>query len=214
MVWTNTILAEGSEGTCGEQEGFVKPLNEVSASNGNQTMEPNVTAFVCANCAREGGGCAPQTDPISAIFPAKTAVKEVVVPCTGRLQPEHLLRAIEAGADLVCVIACEENNCHFIEGAVRARRRGEYVQHLLEEIEVGGERILLLHLPGSARQDMSAKERGSQPQGPATEFSRYILAASAEVAQRLRSARPNPLNRPPAEEAADSTSEENEENED
>jgi nicotinamide mononucleotide adenylyltransferase len=140
-------------------------------------------------------------------------VKEVVVPCTGRLQPEHLLRAIEAGADLVCVIACEENNCHFLEGSIRARRRGEYVRHLLEEIQVGGERILLLHLPGSARQDMGAKANGSPPQGSDSELSRYVLAASAEVAQRLGSSRPNPLNRP-AEEVTDSTTEESEENED
>jgi F420-non-reducing hydrogenase iron-sulfur subunit len=209
-------LAGGSERTCGEQEGFVKSSTTVPGSNGDQTMEPNVTAFVCANCAREVGACAPQIDPITAIFQQKATVKEVVVPCTGRLQPEHLLRAIEGGADLVCVIACEENNCHFIEGAVRARRRGEYVQHLLEEIEVGGERILLLHLPGSARQDMSARERGSEPQGggDTAEFSRYVMAASAEVAERLRSARPNPLKQPPAEAVTDSPTEENEENED
>jgi coenzyme F420-reducing hydrogenase delta subunit len=183
-------------------------------------MEPNVTAFVCANCAREGGGCAQQANPVSAIFPPKTTVKEVVVPCTGRLQPEHLLRAIEAGADLVCVIACEENNCHFLEGAVRARRRGEYVQHLLEEIEVGGERILLLHLPGSAHQDMCAKERRSDSHGGGRdarvtgEFSRYVLAASAEVAERLRTARPNPLNRPLVEEVPNPPAEVSEENED
>lgn len=32
-------------------------------------------------------------------------MREVVVPCTGRLQPEHLLKPFEAGADLVAVNA-------------------------------------------------------------------------------------------------------------
>ena len=136
------------------------------------------------------------------------------MPCTGRLQPEHLLRAIEAGADLVCIVACEENNCHFLEGATRARRRSQYVQHLLEEIEVGGERIMLLHLPGSARQDMCAKNSRNPSQDAEGELSRYVLAASAEVAERLRSTPPNPLNRPSADEFPDSTIEESEENED
>ena len=136
------------------------------------------------------------------------------MPCTGRLQPEHLLRAIEAGADLVCIVACEENNCHFLEGSIRARRRGEYVQHMLEEIEVGGERIMLLHLPGSARQDMCAKNSRNPSPETEGELSRYVLAASAEVAERLRSSSPNPLNRPAAEEITDSTTEESEENED
>jgi len=169
---------------------------------------------VCANCARENGEGSGTSDPISGIFPQKTRVKEVVVPCTGRLQPEHLLRAIEAGADLVCIVACEENNCHFLEGATRARRRSQYVQHLLEEIEVGGERIMLLHLPGSARQDMCAKNSRNPSQDAEGELSRYVLAASAEVAERLRSTPPNPLNRPSADEFPDSTIEESEENED
>jgi len=175
---------------------------------------------VCVNCARENGEGLRPWNTISGIFPPETHVKEVIVPCTGRLQPEHLLRAIEAGADLICIVACEENNCHFLEGSTRARRRTQYVQQMLEEIEVGGERILLLHLPGSARQDMCAKKsRNEAPEGGCDargtdEMSRYILAASAEVAERLRTASPNPLKRPPAEEAADSTTEESEENED
>jgi nicotinamide mononucleotide adenylyltransferase len=124
------------------------------------------------------------------------------------------LRAIEAGADLVCIVACEENNCHFLEGSKRAQRRTQYVQQLLEEIEVGGERILLLHLPGSARQDMNAKESGIQPQDSESELSRYVLAATAEIVERLRSSPWNPLNRPPAEEDTGSPVEASEENED
>ena len=47
-------------------------------------------------------------------------VREVLVPCTGRLQPEHLLKAFESGSDLVCAIACAEDNCHYAEGSTAA----------------------------------------------------------------------------------------------
>jgi coenzyme F420-reducing hydrogenase delta subunit len=180
-------------------------------------VRTKVTAFVCANCGHknrsvEGGA----RHWILPVFQTLCEVQEIETPCTGRLQPEHLLRAIEAGADLVCVVACEESNCHFLEGSKRVRRRAEYVQHLLEEINVGGERILLLHLPGTARQDMNAKAGRPVEEVPATEWSRYILAASTEVAERLRSSPLNPLHRSRVteEETTDMPSEEGEENED
>jgi coenzyme F420-reducing hydrogenase delta subunit len=82
-------------------------------------------------------------------------VNEVMVPCTGKLQPEHLLKAFEAGADVVCVVACAEDNCHYLQGCRRVKRRVEYVRHLLDQVGLGGERLLLFRLPGSAREDMA-----------------------------------------------------------
>lgn len=81
-------------------------------------------------------------------------VHEIAVPCTGRLQPEHLLKAFEAGSDAVCVLACAEDNCHYLEGSRRASRRAEYVRGLLDEIGLGRERLMVFHLPGSAREAM------------------------------------------------------------
>jgi coenzyme F420-reducing hydrogenase delta subunit len=198
---------------------FVKDFaSHDPCDDGEANAEPNVTAFVCVNCAHANGESARRRqEAMAEIFPRKTQVKEVVVPCTGRLQPEHLLRAIEAGADLVCIVACEENNCHFLEGSKRVRRRAEYVQHLLEEINVGGERILLLHLPGSARQDMDVKAGRAGADEAEGEWSRYVLAATAEVAERLRTSPYNPLHRPrmTEEEFTDlPAEEESEENED
>jgi coenzyme F420-reducing hydrogenase delta subunit len=117
-----------------------------------------VTMFVCTNGARPG------VSPTSAVRLAPShlaqtwpfSVREVMVPCTGRLQPEHFLKAFDAGADLVCVVACEGTNCHTLEGSRRAQRRVEYVRRLLDETGVGGERLLMTYLPGSAREDMAA----------------------------------------------------------
>jgi coenzyme F420-reducing hydrogenase delta subunit len=113
--------------------------------------------FVCENSARagriptSGKRFRPETPDFGWPFP----VQEVVVPCAGRLQPEHFLKAFEGGADAVGVVCCEEGNCHHHEGNKRCRRRIEAVSSLLEEVGLGKGRLMLFHLPGSAVQDMA-----------------------------------------------------------
>ena len=77
------------------------------------------------------------------------------MPCAGRLQPEHFLKAFEDGADAIGVICCEEGNCHHLEGNRRCRRRLDYVSGLLEQVGLGANRLMIFHLPGSAVEDMA-----------------------------------------------------------
>ena len=72
------------------------------------------------------------------------SVHEISVPCSGRLQPEHFLKAFEAGADLVLVLTCSNGDCRYLEGHRRVRQRINYVRGLLNEVGLGGERLLLL----------------------------------------------------------------------
>jgi coenzyme F420-reducing hydrogenase delta subunit len=115
-----------------------------------------VTAFICANCFRpgqapdSGGRPRPTVPEFKWPFP----VTEVLVPCTGRIQPEHVLKAFESGADVVLAVACEEDNCHYLEGSKRCARRAVYLRSLLDEVGLGGGRLLLFHLPGTAAEDM------------------------------------------------------------
>ena len=103
-------------------------------------------------------------------------VQEVLVPCTGRLQPEHVLKAFESGARLVCAVACQEDNCHYLEGSKRCARRVDYVRAILDEVGLGGERLLLFHLPGTAAEDM-ALARGKAGAGLLAEAARREVAA-------------------------------------
>ena len=107
------------------------------------TATAAVTVFLCANCA---GRTRPEIPDFGWPWP----VKQVLLPCTGRLQPEHVLKAFEAGAELVCAVACEEDNCHYLEGSKRCARRVDYLRSILREIGLGGERLMLFHLPGTA----------------------------------------------------------------
>jgi len=65
-------------------------------------------------------------------YPAN--IKIIRLPCTGKIDVIHLLRAIQKGADGVYVVGCLEGTCHYNEGNFRARERVEHVRMLLEEI--------------------------------------------------------------------------------
>ena len=112
----------------------------------------NVTIFRCVNCPQPGAASALAVGRAlsSSERERPVAVHEVALPCTGRLQPEHLLKAFEAGADAVCVIDCARGECLYLEGSQRAERRAEYVGKLLDEIGLDSQRLMLVHLGGSA----------------------------------------------------------------
>jgi len=175
-----------------------------------------VTAFICANCAR--AGVAPfsvRPRPGRIDFDWPLPVEEIVVPCTGRLQPEHLLKVFEAGASLVCVIACQDDNCHYVEGCRRAGKRLDYVRGLLDQIGLGGDRLALFQLPGSAREDLAAGADQPQPvQVSPAEMAQQIQTIREAVAAKMQVLAPNPFYKP--QEIADEVSavEETDDNED
>lgn len=57
-----------------------------------------------------------------------------------------LLRAFENGADGVMVIGCLEGDCHYVNGNIRARARVERVYKILEQINIGPDRIRMYNL--------------------------------------------------------------------
>jgi coenzyme F420-reducing hydrogenase delta subunit len=165
---------------------------------------PAVTIFVCANCARPGEAptSAGRLRPNMPNFAWPWPVREVLVPCTGRLQPEHVLKAFDSGANLVCAVACQEDNCHYIEGSQRCARRVDYLRSILDEIGLGAKRLMLFHLPGTATEDM-ALAMGRNPFAHSSEdLDTRLAAIRDQVMQALQSLPPNPLHEPPVDEAA------------
>jgi coenzyme F420-reducing hydrogenase delta subunit len=75
-----------------------------------------------------------------------TSVEIVRVPCTGRVDIIHLLKALEDGADGVYAAGCLEGDCHYLTGNLKARKRVEYVQRILEELGVEKERVAMYNL--------------------------------------------------------------------
>lgn len=152
-----------------------------------------VTVFVCANCARpaQAPTSAGRTRPATPDFGWPWPVRQVVVPCTGRLQPEHILKAFESGADLVCAIACQEDNCHYLEGSQRCARRVDYLRSILREIGLSGERLMLFSLPGTAAEDMALA--AGRPARDCEDLDARLAAIRERVTQALEILPPNPL---------------------
>jgi coenzyme F420-reducing hydrogenase delta subunit len=77
-------------------------------------------------------------------YPAN--IKVVRVPCTGKVDLLHILKAFENGVDGVFVAGCLEGECHFLTGNLRAKKRVMYAKELLEEVGISGERVEMYNL--------------------------------------------------------------------
>jgi F420-non-reducing hydrogenase iron-sulfur subunit len=66
------------------------------------------------------------------------------LPCSGRIDSLHLMRALESGSDKVFVVTCPEGACHYREGNLRAKKRVVYAQKLIEEIGLNRDRLELI----------------------------------------------------------------------
>jgi coenzyme F420-reducing hydrogenase delta subunit len=102
-----------------------------------------------------------------------TNFRIIRVPCTGKVDIIHILRAFEKGADGVYVVGCMEGDCHFNEGNFRARKRVEQAAKVLEKIGVGKDRVRMYNL--------------SSGEGPL--FAQY----STEMVNRVKEMGPSPI---------------------
>jgi coenzyme F420-reducing hydrogenase delta subunit len=78
-----------------------------------------------------------------------TSIKIIRVPCTGKVDTLHIMRAFEKGADGVYVVGCREGDCHFNSGNFRAKKRVEQAKALLDAIGIGGNRVRMCNLSSS-----------------------------------------------------------------
>ncbi len=101
-------------------------------------------------------------------------IKVIQVPCSGRVDILHLLKAIEDGADGVYIAGCLEGECHFLTGNLKARRRVNYVKKVLSELGIEPERVEMFNL--------------SAGEGP-----RFVEIAK-EMTERIKELGPSPLN--------------------
>jgi coenzyme F420-reducing hydrogenase delta subunit len=68
------------------------------------------------------------------------------VPCAGRIDALHMLRALENGADGVLIFACHEENCQSLTGNLMAKARMGYVYGVMEKIGLERERLELCNV--------------------------------------------------------------------
>ena len=102
---------------------------------------PVIVAFCCHYCAYAAADLA---GTMRLQYPE--SVRILRLPCTGKIEVNHLLAAFERGVDGVIVAGCLEAGCHFQVGNFRARRRVERARQLLQEIGLEPERLDMFNL--------------------------------------------------------------------
>jgi len=102
---------------------------------------PNIVVYCCAHSGYEA---ADRAGRMRLAYPE--GVRIVRVPCSGKVDALYLLKAFEQGADGVLVLGCHEDNCQFLTGNKRAKKRVDYVRGLLKEIGMEPERLRMAHL--------------------------------------------------------------------
>ena len=117
--------------------------------------ERTIVAFLCNECAYSAADAAG-----NARTPLPTTIRTVLVPCTGRVSPLHLLAALADGADGVYVAGCLEGQCHYRVGNLHALDRIAFVKGLLESVGVEHERVAMFTMSAADTPRFVATARG------------------------------------------------------
>ncbi len=98
--------------------------------------EPNVVAFLCKWCSYAGADLAGVS---RRKYPAN--LKIIKVPCSGRIDPLFILKALRLGFDGVFISGCHPGDCHYQTGNYLARRRFAITRKFLEQMGVDPQRV-------------------------------------------------------------------------
>jgi len=100
------------------------------------TWEPKIIAFLCNWCSYAGADLA----GVSRLqYPPN--IRIIRVPCSGRVNPLFIMRALRQGADGVLVSGCHPGDCHYMSGNYYARRKFTLLHSLLEHMGVEKGRV-------------------------------------------------------------------------
>lgn len=102
-----------------------------SKTSANESWQPKIVAFLCNWCSYAGADLA----GVSRIqYPPN--IRVIRVPCSGRVNPLFIIKALQYGADGVLVSGCHPGDCHYISGNLIARRKFALLKKFLEYIGV------------------------------------------------------------------------------
>ena len=99
-------------------------------------FEPKIIGFLCNWCSYTGADLA-GTSRLQ--YPPNIRIIKVM--CSGRVNPQFVLKAFQEGADGVLVSGCHPGDCHYIEGNYHAKRKLTLTTDLMEFMGVDPKRF-------------------------------------------------------------------------
>lgn len=124
--------------------------------------ERRIVGFLCNWCSYGGADTAGVGR-----FTQPTDLRIIRVPCSGRINPLFIVKALLGGADGVLVSGCHPRDCHYSEGNFYARRRLEMCKNILPVTGIDPRRFEYTWVSAS---------EGQRWQHVVTEFTKQIHA--------------------------------------
>ena len=103
-----------------------------------EEFEPKIIVFCCNWCSYTGADLA-GTSRLQ--YPPNVLIIRVM--CSGMVHPNMIIEALTKGADGVMVCGCHPGDCHYLDGNLKAEKRAEAIELLLEDFGLEQERFSL-----------------------------------------------------------------------
>jgi F420-non-reducing hydrogenase iron-sulfur subunit len=104
-----------------------------------EQFEPVIVGFLCNWCSYRAADLA----GTSRIKYAPN-MRTIRVMCSGRVDPQFVLKALRNGADGVLIAGCHPGECHYVNGNIKALRRFALMKNTLKQWGIEEERVQLL----------------------------------------------------------------------
>jgi len=101
-------------------------------------FEPRIVGFLCNWCSYSGADLA-GTSRLK--YPPNIDIIRVM--CSGRVDPQFVLKAFQKGADGVLICGCHPGDCHYAEGNYKAARRVPLLKKMLAQMGIEEGRLQL-----------------------------------------------------------------------
>jgi F420-non-reducing hydrogenase iron-sulfur subunit len=101
-------------------------------------FNPTIVGFACNWCCYAGADLA-GTSRMK--YPANLRLIRVM--CSGRIDPQFILKAFKDGADGVFIGGCHPGDCHYVSGNYKTEKRIFLLKNLLSGLGIEPERLEL-----------------------------------------------------------------------
>ena len=105
----------------------------------SEQYEPIIVGFLCNWCSYRAADLAG-----TARMRYAPNMRPIRVMCSGRVDPQFVLKALREGADGVLIAGCHPGECHYVEGNIKALRRFILLKQTLRQWGIEEERVQLV----------------------------------------------------------------------
>lgn len=103
-----------------------------------KNFEPKILGFLCNWCSYAAADAVGNKEKR---YPPN--VRFIRLMCTGRIDPEFVMKGFQSGADGIVILGCHPGDCHYKEGNYHALRRFYLLRRMLRQFGIEEERLQL-----------------------------------------------------------------------